>query len=439
MIRKHTSLLALFFHAIPIASSWTPIEPHLNRREALVTGGSIVAGGIGIGAGVLKPGEALAANGEAYNKMPSVTMSKTDTYSDLFDDVDAMLELSALVYSLAELSDKRQDEKLREGIDTPDFLDVLPKTSSEVIQWTKRNSELVEGSDFDLSYLQDILKRDEIDKTAAGTLEVFDDDYAFEGRRSEIVYGITKNPDKKRISVVFRGSSTTRDWLQNFRFLGDDVEFASEAFRKTIPNVNLDLLGEFEEVRLQRGFFRYLFVQYTKDERGGKTEPPKFVQMMGHIQRLLKENPDYELYFSGHSLGGALATLAATAASLSDDIKKPVKLISLASPQVGKSDFVKVAQNLQQSKNLVHVRVTNHEDLVPQLNGPIGYRHFGLHLNLFDKKYDLSFDQGGMRLPLPWRALDAHSLAKTNERLLKAKSDIEKYDIDTVFDTIKAA
>eukprot|EP00957_Ditylum_brightwellii_P109953 8387037-Ditylum_brightwellii.AAC.1 len=69
-------------------------------------------------------------------------------------------------------------------------------------------------------------------------------------------------------------------------------------------------------------------------------EEPKFNQIMEHVRRLLNDNPDYEVWFTGHSLGGALATLAASAAAVLDDIKKPIKLVSFASPQVGKSEYI---------------------------------------------------------------------------------------------------
>jgi hypothetical protein len=54
---------------------------------------------------------------------------------------------------------------------------------------------------------------------------------------------------------------------------------------------------------------------------------------------LLKDHPGYMIYTTGHSLGGALATLMAFEAATMPEIPKPVTCISVASPKVGNISF----------------------------------------------------------------------------------------------------
>merc|ERR1712032_1724203 len=94
----------------------------------------------------------------------------------------------------------------------------------------------------------------------------------------------------------------------------------------------------------------------------------------GEITSLLDKYDDYDLYFTGHSLGAALATLCATASSLSDDIKKPIRLITFASPHVGQPDFIDAFQYLEKNGRIQHIRVTNGDDIVPHGLGGFGYK-----------------------------------------------------------------
>jgi alpha-beta hydrolase superfamily lysophospholipase len=67
----------------------------------------------------------------------------------------------------------------------------------------------------------------------------------------------------------------------------------------------------------------------------------RFETIMNHVARLLEQHPDYRLYVTGHSLGGALATAFAFFAAESADprIPRPVTSVSIASPKVGNLSF----------------------------------------------------------------------------------------------------
>jgi len=116
-----------------------------------------------------------------------------------------------------------------------------------------------------------------------------------------------------------------------------------------------------------------------------------------------------QLYVTGHSLGGALATLFAfQAAALPDNtVPKPVSLISIAGPYVGDSSFREAHKLLEQLGKLRHLRVTNHKDLVTLIpkfsfrwnifdrtsRVGSGFKHVGMQLKLYDGEtpFELSY------------------------------------------------
>ena len=83
------------------------------------------------------------------------------------------------------------------------------------------------------------------------------------------------------------------------------------------------------------------------------------------ITKTLESNPG-KFYVTGHSLGAAMATIAAS--RLQD---KVTTLITFGSPRVGDADFVK-------NVNIEHYRVQNNNDAVTKMPFWImGYRHHG--------------------------------------------------------------
>ena len=84
------------------------------------------------------------------------------------------------------------------------------------------------------------------------------------------------------------------------------------------------------------------------------------------ILLLLEHESGKEFYITGHSLGGAMATLAAS--RLKDKVDC---LFTYGSPRVGTKGFVK-------SFNTLHYRHVNNNDIVPRLPfALLGYRHHG--------------------------------------------------------------
>jgi len=104
---------------------------------------------------------------------------------------------------------------------------------------------------------------------------------------------------------------------------------------------------------------------------------------------------------TGHSLGGALATLFAFNAAAAPDsmIPKPVSVFSFASPYVGDESFRSAHILLERLGKLRHMRVSNHRDIittVPKMSfslrilhrksyGGSLFKHVGINLQLFDE------------------------------------------------------
>lgn len=88
------------------------------------------------------------------------------------------------------------------------------------------------------------------------------------------------------------------------------------------------------------------------------------------LERALAEN-DLPLWFAGHSLGGAMATICARRCKLSRLAVEPAGLFTYGSPRVGNRAYVNHCQ-------LVHFRWVNNNDIVTRVPPAWwGYRHGG--------------------------------------------------------------
>ncbi len=97
-----------------------------------------------------------------------------------------------------------------------------------------------------------------------------------------------------------------------------------------------------------------------------------YAQMADTIKAALAQHIGFKVTFTGHSLGGWLATLAAA------DVNKQVMeisrtLITFASPRTGDVEF---AKNFNAAVPNA-IRVINSEDIVPTMPLPMDYCHIG--------------------------------------------------------------
>ena len=166
---------------------------------------------------------------------------------------------------------------------------------------------------------------------------------------------IGENPHKKRYTLVFRGSESVWDWLYDLMVLKTTL---------------------FDNVSVHSGFHKQLMNNNTYHKIGT------------FMQKLIDKNPDWSWYVSGHSLGGALATLAGFLYAR-HFYNQRFTVISLASPRVGNSHFRDCFNN---QKNLRHFRVCNYRDCVTAMP-MFWYCHVGRNL-YFDTKKNTWFDYG---------------------------------------------
>jgi hypothetical protein len=158
--------------------------------------------------------------------------------------------------------------------------------------------------------------------------------------------GITLNHKKKRINVVFRGSDELSDWLYNM--------FICKA------KIN-------DDIYVHGGFYKLLYKNNLYSE------------LFITLELLLKKHKNYNLNITGHSLGGALATLFGYI--LSNDISNLINIISFASPRVGNKKW---ATSFNNKKNINHYRIDTQKDVVTAVPY-INYCHCGNYISINNK------------------------------------------------------
>ena len=91
------------------------------------------------------------------------------------------------------------------------------------------------------------------------------------------------------------------------------------------------------------------------------------------VLETIKAHPDFRFVVTGHSLGGAIATLAAGALrNLNDDLRERTELYSFGAPRLGN---LKLADFLTMQSTRTH-RITNRADWIPRLpHHSMGYHH----------------------------------------------------------------
>lgn len=130
--------------------------------------------------------------------------------------------------------------------------------------------------------------------------------------------------------LSFRGTESFGDWITNIQLVTTDRPYG----------------------RVHHGFFE------------------AFEEVQGEIDAMLSDSAFTHLYITGHSLGGALATVA-----LSEFASVDIAHLggyTFGQPRTGKSDF---RNSFDDKHKSVFFRVFNKKDIVPRV--PPGYRHVG--------------------------------------------------------------
>jgi hypothetical protein len=175
---------------------------------------------------------------------------------------------------------------------------------------------------------------------------------------------VVSEPDSKDIAVVFRGTKLFIEWFKDVniqlvsykdgtrrngervRAIWDIVDgFREDSSSETIPTVN--------DLGYVTAGFRGIYISLRE-------------QM---ITALKKCPADSRIFVTGHSLGGALATLAIPDILSNTDFgHQKVELYTFASPRCGDRKF---AAGFQET-DVQHWRIANTEDFVTMLPFPTG-------------------------------------------------------------------
>ncbi|KAI9295219.1 alpha/beta-hydrolase [Neoconidiobolus thromboides FSU 785] len=152
---------------------------------------------------------------------------------------------------------------------------------------------------------------------------------------------IAVDSTKNEIIISFRGSSNLPNWFQNAKL------------------IKTDLLSNNPDIKVHLGF------KQCRDKLSELYIPI--------LTKLLSKNPGFTIVSTGHSLGGAIATLAIL--DINNKLKVPFKdmrLVTFCQPRVGNANF---AEWFNKSV-LDSARFTNNNDPVPRLPSRVlGFVH----------------------------------------------------------------
>ena len=183
-----------------------------------------------------------------------------------------------------------------------------------------------------------------------------------ENKSTDTQLYLAKN--ENQVVIAFRGTSSVKDALNDLNIL-----------KRTFPK-----LGFFKRLFKLRSIFN------AKAHEGFYEAYNSIRDDLHEAITYLDESGDYEFYLTGHSLGGALATIAALDITRNLDID-PV-IYTYGAPKAGNKRFVR----LFNSEVKHSFRVVNDEDPVPSVPGTT-FKHVD-HQALIDEEKRIIIDPG---------------------------------------------
>jgi len=311
----------------------------------------------------------------AYSR-PSVVLPEYEC-DKLYSNAKDMLVLSQYIYLHAEMVAQNVA-----GIDSVKTIGEIVSLANSLANSPTDSFSLKKGGKTVVDSAKvcenDLGDADSIGRTRDSSIEV--SHLRKENRRRSCVYAITKHEEQKRIVVIFRGTSSTYDWLTD-----------ALAFQKRLKNPVTSEAGNLPEyVKIHKGFAKALL-------REGNEPTGHLEEILGEVKKVMKDNPTFKLFVTGHSLGGALATLFGFYAASNDDPiytnNGPVQVYSVSSPRVGNKAFLKSFKHLEERGKIRHARIYNARDKVAMLPFMGGlYKHVGLGMKLRFKSLPIRLD-----------------------------------------------
>ncbi|MDG2114518.1 MAG: lipase family protein, partial [Actinomycetota bacterium] len=207
---------------------------------------------------------------------------------------------------------------------------------------------------------------------------------------------------------------TERDGAQAFVFMNEADRVV--ACRGTEPN-------EWNDIKADANALTDLAETIGRVHRGFKREAD---DIWPGIEELLREPDERALWFTGHSLGGAMTQILAGRCRLADIPAWPLEVYTYGSPRVGNNRYV--AYN-----NVAHVRWVNNNDVVTKVPPTwLRYRHRGERMYLdhegrirrrLSRRQRLRDQWAGFKKGLKQRKIDHfsdHAIAAYVEHLARA-------------------
>lgn len=189
-----------------------------------------------------------------------------------------------------------------------------------------------------------------------------------------------KRSARKRITVAFRGSVTSNDYKADFKVYMETIRHPSK------PN---------QRLAVHSGIYQYL-------HRKRKDGTSKWDVIKMYLKDVMQANPVYEVYLTGHSLGGSLAILLAfLLVTEGVDVinSNPISVIAFGPMLVGDLRFRRAFATLENERKLRCLCVVNQGDfipLIPERGRPFTcYRRVGVYLRL-SPTGEIAFSYAGL-------------------------------------------
>jgi len=321
-------------------------------------------------------GKPVPVQTATFARAPPVTVS-------LYDEINPMLLFSRFAYDFTNLLEMCKDGSLTldvpegccftnlgrfldENIDMTEFNGGNGMSFYDLSMIMEHNQDAIRkafaGSDFNLEVMDRLLNshmhHDGTDSRKNHFL-VF---HRYIRQGNTCVYSIIKDALNKTVTVSFRGSTgtpfSTRDWQTNLNAFATDL--------RTPKKIKDKMQGILQKrVLVHKGFNDYLF---NNDRIDGQQ---RYDDIIDDIVVAIDGKEGYSVSITGHSLGGALATLfsfkLAGAGKKRDVIPRPITCITFAAPFSGTAGYRTATEHMERDGLLRSIRVTNADDIVPAL------------------------------------------------------------------------
>lgn len=188
------------------------------------------------------------------------------------------------------------------------------------------------------------------------------------------------------INPTMKCHNTSGQFMEDLRIVNDDSNLAFATINAQRKAIVVAFRGTDNLLNVKQDVkFKLVKFPYTKDKfnvHRGFLEAYEGVrtEIKANFDALLESYPDYTIYITGHSLGGAMAHLFLYEVS-SEMKKRNAFLITFGSPKVGDSAVL----NLE--KHATILRFAERGDLVPEMPPLSDFVHVGNKNFFFRKSY----------------------------------------------------